>query len=55
VLLTAFRAEAVKIVFMFAALWLVMVLYKDVIAVGFIGSFVVTVLISTMTLFVRQD
>jgi ATP synthase protein I len=55
VLLTAFRAEAVKIVFMFAALWLVMALYKDVIAVGFIGSFAVTVLISTMAIFVRPD
>ncbi|MFN0039584.1 MAG: ATP synthase subunit I [Burkholderiales bacterium] len=55
VLLTAFRAEAAKIVFIVVALWMILTTYKDVVVLGFIASFVATILISTMALFVRPD
>jgi ATP synthase protein I len=52
---TAIRAEAVKIVAMIALLWLVLTFYKDVVAVGFIGTFAITVLVFGMALFVPDD
>src|SRR3954453_1843003 len=55
VLITAIKAEAVKVVVMVTLLWLVMTLYKDVIAVGFIGTFVLTVIIFAMALFVTDE
>jgi len=55
VLVTAIKAETVKIVLMISLLWLVMTLYKDVVAIGFIGTFVLTVLIFGMALFVKDD
>jgi len=57
VLVTAFRAEAVKIVFIVLTLWLVLSAYKNVIAVIFIGTFVATIVVSTMAFFIsdRQD
>jgi ATP synthase protein I len=55
VLVTAIKAETVKIVLMISLLWLVMTLYKDVVAIGFIGTFVLTVLIFGMALFVTDD
>ena len=54
VLVTAFKAEAVKIVFIVVALWLVLAAYKNVVAVGFIGTFIVTILASSMAFFVRD-
>ena len=53
-LVAAFRAEAVKIVTAIVLLWLVFSTYKDVIAIGFIGSFAVSILIFGMALFVRD-
>mgnify|MGYP001548318582 FL=1 len=55
VLITALKAEAVKVIIMIILLWLVLTLYKDVVAVGFIGTFAVTVLIFGMALFVTDD
>src|SRR6478672_4121171 len=55
VLIMAIKAEAVKVVVMFTLLWLVMTLYKDVVAVGFIGTFVLTVIIFGMALFVTDE
>ena len=52
VLITAFKAEGAKIVFIVAALWLALVMYRNVIAVVLIGTFVATVLISSMQFFV---
>ena len=52
---TALRAEAVKIMTMVALLWLVLTFYKDVVAVGFIGTFAITVLVFGMALFVPDD
>jgi len=54
-LITALKAEAVKIVIMFAMLWVVLTLYKDVVTIGFIATFAVTVLIFGMALFVTDD
>ncbi|MCC6472343.1 MAG: ATP synthase subunit I [Burkholderiales bacterium] len=44
----ALRAEAVKIVLMVALLWLVLAIYKGVLAVALIGTFLVTVAASTL-------
>jgi ATP synthase protein I len=55
VLITAFKAEAVKVIFIVLMLWAVLTLYKDVVAIGFIGTFAITVLIFGMALFVTDD
>lgn len=55
VLITALKAETVKIVIMIILLWLVLTLYEDVVAVGFIGTFAITVLIFGMALFVTDE
>ena len=54
VLLTALKAEGAKIVFMIAALWLVMAAYRNVVAVVFIGTFIATVLVSSMAFFIGE-
>ncbi|MBA2658344.1 MAG: ATP synthase subunit I [Nitrosospira sp.] len=54
-LITALKAEAAKVIIMIILLWLVLTLYKDVVAVGFIGTFAVTVLIFGMALFVTDN
>jgi ATP synthase protein I len=51
VLLVAFKAEAAKLFLAISLLWLVLALYRDVVVVGLIGSFVVTILIFSMALF----
>jgi ATP synthase protein I len=53
-LLTAFRAEAAKVTVAVVLLWLVFATYKDVVAVGFIGSFAISILIFGMAFFVRE-
>jgi len=53
-LLSALRAEAVKIGLIVALLWLVLVNYGDVVVLAFLGSFVVTVLVYTMAMLVRD-
>jgi ATP synthase protein I len=55
ILITALKAEAVKIVVTVALLWLVMTFYKDVVPVGFIGTFILTVLVFGLALFVTDD
>ena len=55
VLITALKAEAVKIVVIVTLLWLVLTLYKDVVAAGFIGTFALTVVIFGLALFVTDD
>jgi len=54
VLVTAFRAEAAKIVFIVLTLWLVLSAYRNVVAVIFIGTFVATILVSSMAFFVSD-
>lgn len=53
-LLTALRAEAVKIALLVLLLWLVLTTYRDVVVLGFIGSFAVTAVIFGMAFFVRD-
>src|SRR5262249_41243707 len=45
ILLTALRAEAVKVLVLFALLVLVLAAYKHVVVVALIGSFIVSILI----------
>jgi F0F1-type ATP synthase assembly protein I len=52
VLITAFKAEGAKLVFIVIALWLVMAAYKNVVHVFLIGTFIVTVLVSSLAFFV---
>ena len=51
VLLVAFKAEAAKLFLAILLLWLVLTLYQEVVIVGLIGSFVVSILIFSMALF----
>ena len=53
-LYTALRAEAVKIVLMVVLLWIALATYRDVVAIGLIGSFIATVLIFTLAILVRE-
>ena len=50
-----FRAEASKIILIVMQLALVMMFYKEVVALAFIGSFVVTVLMFSMAILVRDN
>lgn len=51
VLLVAFKAEAAKLFLAILLLWLVLASYQEVVVVGLIGSFVVSILIFSMALF----
>jgi ATP synthase protein I len=53
-LVAAFRAEAAKIGVAVALLWLVFTVYKHIVAIAFIGSFAVSILIFGMAFFVRE-
>ena len=52
--LAAFRAEAAKIGVAVLLLWLVFAVYKHIVALAFIGSFAVSILIFGMAFFVRE-
>ncbi|MCH9639690.1 MAG: ATP synthase subunit I [Betaproteobacteria bacterium] len=51
---TALRAEAVKIILIIMMLWLVFRFYEEVNAFAFIGTFVITVIVHSMALFVSD-
>jgi ATP synthase protein I len=53
-LLGALRAEVVKLGLIVLLLWLVFALYRDIVALAFLGAFTVTVLIFAMAFFVRD-
>jgi ATP synthase protein I len=53
-LVAAFRAEAAKVSLAVVLLWVVFATYKDVVAIGFIGSFAISILIFGMAFFVRD-
>jgi len=55
VLRMALRAEAAKIIAVVLLLWLVLTIYKDVVALGFLGAFAVTILIFGAAIAVRDD
>ena len=54
ILVGALRAEGVKIGLIAVLLWLVLLLYKDVVVLAFLGAFLVTVVIFSMAFFVRE-
>lgn len=54
ILAGALAAEGVKIGAIAILLWLVLTLYRDVIVIAFVASFVVTALIFSMAFFVRD-
>ncbi|MFH1044243.1 MAG: ATP synthase subunit I [Pseudomonadota bacterium] len=51
VLFAALKAEAAKLSLAILLLWLALAIYQEVVVVGLIGSFVVSVLIFSMALF----
>ncbi len=53
-IIAALRAEGAKIGLAVVLLWLVLALYKDVVLVVFIGSFILTILVFSMAFFVRD-
>jgi len=55
VIFAALKAEAVKLFLAGLLLWLVLALYRDVVVVGLLGSFVVTILIFSMALFAGDE
>lgn len=54
VLFTALRAEGVKIGLIVILLWLVLAMYRDIVMIAFMGTFVLTVVIFAMAFFVRD-
>ena len=50
----ALRAESVKVGLSVLLLWLVFATYKDVVAVAFVGSFSLAILIFSLAIFVRD-
>jgi len=52
--IAALRAEAIKIGLAVILLWLVLALYKDVVPIVFIGSFIFSILVFSMAFFVRD-
>jgi ATP synthase protein I len=51
VLFAALKAEAAKLFLAMMLLWLVLATYQEVVVVGLLGSFVVSILIFSMALF----
>jgi ATP synthase protein I len=54
-MLAALRAEAVKIILIVVLLWVVLVIYKNVEIVAFIGTFIATTIVFSLALFVRDN
>lgn len=54
VLFAALKAEALKILVLIALLALVLTVYKDVVAVGLVGAFIVSTLIFGFAFFVQE-
>lgn len=55
VLFAALKAEAVKLFLAGLLLWLVLALYQEVVVVGLLGSFVVSILIFSIALFAGDE
>jgi ATP synthase protein I len=49
------RAEAAKIIAVILLLWLVLATYKDIVALGFLGAFVITIVIFSAAVAVRDE
>lgn len=48
------KAEGAKVLVIVLLLWLVLATYKDVVVVGFIGTFIIAVIIFSMAIFLRS-
>jgi len=55
ILLAALKAEAAKLFLALLLLWLVLATYQEVVLVGLLGSFVVTIVIFSMALFAGDE
>jgi ATP synthase protein I len=53
-LATMFRAEAIKVLLIFAGLWLALSLYRDIVHAAFFASFVITVVVFAAAIAVRD-
>ena len=53
-LLVMMRAEAAKILVIVLLLWLVLAVYEEVFGAGFIGTFIITTLIFSLAVFIRD-
>ena len=53
-LLAMFRAEASKILVIIGGLWLVLATYDDIVLAAFFTAFVITVIVFSMAIFVRE-
>ena len=53
-LISAFRAEAIKIVLIVVQLWLVLTMYPEVVHAVFFAAFVVTVLVTQAAILIRD-
>ena len=53
-LVTLMRAEAAKVALIVVQLWLVLALYEQVVPAFFFGTFILTVIIFSMSIFVRS-
>jgi ATP synthase protein I len=51
---TMFRAEGIKILLIFAGLWLVLSSYRDIVHVAFFATFVITVAVFAAAIAVRD-
>lgn len=54
-LFAALRAEGVRVLVIVALLWIVFATYKELVALAFIATFIVTVVIFSMAFFVRDQ
>ncbi|MBI5923294.1 MAG: ATP synthase subunit I [Betaproteobacteria bacterium] len=48
------KAEGAKVLVMVISLWLVLISYKEVVLIGFIGTFILSVIIFSMAVFLRN-
>lgn len=55
VLITALKAEGVKLGVMAVLLWVAMTAYREMVVPAFLGTFVVTFLVFSMAILVRDD
>jgi ATP synthase protein I len=53
-LITLMRAEAAKVALIVAQLWLILAFYEQVVPVFFFGTFILTVIIFSLSIFVRS-
>lgn len=54
IMVAALTAEAVKIGLIVLLLWLVLMVYKGVVVVAFLGAFIVTIIVFALAFFVRE-